>query len=594
MGRPKTNRIRKLDPTLELPNEPKDLQELIDWARQFRTTVSDSYMKTADRVENLIMMDEGLDRRPEPQGSGRLFYDTRDQILYIDRLKDTGDVDWYPINQIRIEDPASTDNAPVASFTYEVIDKTVTFTDTSTGEITSWEWDFGDHTGSILEDPVHTYGTPGTYDVQLIVTGPGGQSIATASITVGGATPPPTPLKADFSWSNAEATLIVVFTDRSTGDISSYLWDFGDGQTSTIKSPTHTYGMQGKYFATLKITESGTGTTATKTKQIMISGGGGGEEPPPTGTDDSLFIYRNDPTPYNFPGNTGQGIEPFSFNQFRLDDGSYSGTKITVKKTSLYRLKLHAKFIPPSFAYANGYMSLFVQVNGSVYLDAGRLLIGWFKNTDGMNPVTKTQELTVALNIGDVLEFYISDGFLKAGIYGSLAANYEHYFSMEEFSSKALSVTKATILQPSSSGLVGSSADHGGLAGLFDDDHQQYIIGYRPYWSELTGGAETDLHTHSLSQIRGDVTVVNQVYYEVAERDSYILVTIEDDAGVVLPDATMEDERVIHIKRTSNSMYDVTVSVTGGGLVEGDTAFILRKKYDAITCVAINGEWWIY
>jgi threonine dehydratase len=97
-----------------------------------------------------------------------------------------------------------------------------------------------------------------------------------------------------------------------------------------------------------------------------------------------------------------------------------------------------------------------------------------------------------------------------------------------------------------------------------------------------------------LSQIRGDVTVVNQVYYEVAERDSYILVTIEDDAGVVLPDATMEDERVIHIKRTSNSMYDVTVSVTGGGLVEGDTAFILRKKYDAITCVAINGEWWIY
>ena len=51
---------------------------------------------------------------------------------------------------------------------------TVVFADGSTGTIDTWSWDFGDGQTSTAQDPVHTYTTPGTYDVALTVTGPDG------------------------------------------------------------------------------------------------------------------------------------------------------------------------------------------------------------------------------------------------------------------------------------------------------------------------------------------------------------------------------------------------------------------------------------
>ncbi|MFY1642735.1 PKD domain-containing protein, partial [Methanoculleus bourgensis] len=63
--------------------------------------------------------------------------------------------------------------APVANFTANrtsgTAPLTVRFTDTSTGEITAWSWDFGDGNTSSERDPVHTYTAPGTYTVTLTV-----------------------------------------------------------------------------------------------------------------------------------------------------------------------------------------------------------------------------------------------------------------------------------------------------------------------------------------------------------------------------------------------------------------------------------------
>ncbi|WP_292489688.1 PKD domain-containing protein [Methanoculleus sp. 10] len=63
--------------------------------------------------------------------------------------------------------------APVANFTANRTSGTaplaVRFTDTSTGEITAWSWDFGDGNTSSERDPVHTYITPGNYTVALTV-----------------------------------------------------------------------------------------------------------------------------------------------------------------------------------------------------------------------------------------------------------------------------------------------------------------------------------------------------------------------------------------------------------------------------------------
>ena len=61
---------------------------------------------------------------------------------------------------------------------------TVSFTDQSTGQITSWAWAFGDGFTSSQQNPVHVYQGPGTYTARLTVTGPGGSDSTTRTITV--------------------------------------------------------------------------------------------------------------------------------------------------------------------------------------------------------------------------------------------------------------------------------------------------------------------------------------------------------------------------------------------------------------------------
>jgi len=64
------------------------------------------------------------------------------------------------------------------------------------------------------------------------------------------------------------------FTDRSTSGfypIVSWYWDFGDGYSSSLQNPVHTYYTQGqKYTVTLKVTNQ-LGFTSTATKQIVTS-----------------------------------------------------------------------------------------------------------------------------------------------------------------------------------------------------------------------------------------------------------------------------------------------------------------------------------
>lgn len=75
----------------------------------------------------------------------------------------------------------------------------------------------------------------------------------------------PTKPTADFvaSPTEGEAPLTVQFTNRSTGEITSYLWDFGDSGTSTEKDPTYTYSNAGTF--TVKLTVKGPGGEDTKT-----------------------------------------------------------------------------------------------------------------------------------------------------------------------------------------------------------------------------------------------------------------------------------------------------------------------------------------
>lgn len=61
--------------------------------------------------------------------------------------------------------------------------------------------------------------------------------------------------KADADFSYATAGLQVNFTNNSVNALN-YHWDFGDGQTSTVKNPAHTYTATGTYLVTLAITDN--------------------------------------------------------------------------------------------------------------------------------------------------------------------------------------------------------------------------------------------------------------------------------------------------------------------------------------------------
>jgi hypothetical protein len=79
---------------------------------------------------------------------------------------------------------------------------------------------------------------------------------------------------ADFTGSptSGEVPLNVIFADASTNSPTSWAWNFGDGDTSTQKSPVHTYLTDGTYTVTLTATGSGCASTMTKTGYVTVSG----------------------------------------------------------------------------------------------------------------------------------------------------------------------------------------------------------------------------------------------------------------------------------------------------------------------------------
>lgn len=149
-------------------------------------------------------------------------------------------------------------NPPVADFFtnshYGTSPFMVSFADLSKGDPTSWSWDFGDGSTSHDQNPAHQYRANGIYTVSLTVTNRYGQDTRTipALITVGDA--PVT----DFSASplQGETPLSVHFTGTAGSDVTSWHWDFGDGGTSSVQDPSHTYLRPGVYPVTLEVSNA--------------------------------------------------------------------------------------------------------------------------------------------------------------------------------------------------------------------------------------------------------------------------------------------------------------------------------------------------
>lgn len=172
----------------------------------------------------------------------------------------------------------STPAPPVAAFsaspTSGAAPLAVTFTNQSTGTITSYAWSFGDGGTSTAQNPSHTFTTPGVYTVTLTVTGPGGSNTQTRASYITVNHPPPV---ANFTGNPTSglAPLTVQFTDASTGTITSRSWNFGDGGTSTAQNPSRTFTTPGVYTVTLNVTGPGGSNTKARTGYITVT------HPPP-------------------------------------------------------------------------------------------------------------------------------------------------------------------------------------------------------------------------------------------------------------------------------------------------------------------------
>lgn len=196
----------------------------------------------------------------------------------------TGYSDYASIGQYSFTGTLAATNAqpPVAAVTANPISGTtpltVSFSSVNSsdadGTIVGYSWNFGDGTTSTTDpNPIHTYNTAGTFIAVLTVTDSSGLTDTDSiSITATPAAnlPPAAVVGADKT--SGSAPLTVNFSSAgsndSDGTIASYSWDFGDGASSNLANPSHTYNSAGNYTATLTVTDNG---GATNSSSITIT-----------------------------------------------------------------------------------------------------------------------------------------------------------------------------------------------------------------------------------------------------------------------------------------------------------------------------------
>lgn len=208
---------------------------------------------------------------------------------------------YYPVT-LTVSGPGGSDSitkdsyiyayypAPTCDFTGDPLSGPapleVQFTDLSTDTVNTWEWEFGDGSTSNQQNPLYTYTNPGKYTVKLTVSGPGGSDSMQKIDYVNVNYDPPV---ADFEGNptTGSAPLQVQFTDLSNGVIDSWQWDFGDGDTSNIQDPVHTYISTGLFNVSLEVSGPGGNDSITRENYIMIAVGL--EE----NTGEAVMVYPN-------------------------------------------------------------------------------------------------------------------------------------------------------------------------------------------------------------------------------------------------------------------------------------------------------------
>ncbi len=172
-------------------------------------------------------------------------------------------------NSFSVTDYIVVDDVPTlsSSFTRDIM--TVSFTSTTTNS-TNLLWDFGDGQSATESNPIHTYTTPGTYEVSVVSTNDCGQVSNTLAISV--SLLPSANISADNTAICAQET--VSFSDVSGNDVTSWNWSFPGGtpSTSTLQNPVVSYNQAGTYDVSLTITNRSGSDTQTFDNYVAVTG----------------------------------------------------------------------------------------------------------------------------------------------------------------------------------------------------------------------------------------------------------------------------------------------------------------------------------
>jgi gliding motility-associated-like protein len=138
-----------------------------------------------------------------------------------------------------------------------------------TGNV-QWLWDFGDGTTSSLQNPLHTFiPSSQAYQVKLKISSPSTCGYILISKYV-----IPKGLLANAYFDHlvkCDSNYVKFINQSSYSDTVSYLWNFGDGITSTLENPNHTYPVSGSYTAKLKIKGKGACAVDSFSKVVTIA-----------------------------------------------------------------------------------------------------------------------------------------------------------------------------------------------------------------------------------------------------------------------------------------------------------------------------------
>jgi len=196
----------------------------------------------------------------------------------------TGYSDYASLGQYSISGTLVSSNAqpPVAAAsanpTSGTAPLTVAFSSVNSydpdGSIASYNWNFGDGTSSTSANPSHVYNSAGTFTAVLTVTdntGLTGSSSVVITATAAPSNQAPVAV-AGANVTSGVAPLAVNFSSQGSydpdGTIASYVWNFGDGTSSTLANPSHTYSTAGNFAATLTVTDN---SGATSSSSVSIS-----------------------------------------------------------------------------------------------------------------------------------------------------------------------------------------------------------------------------------------------------------------------------------------------------------------------------------